>query len=64
LAVSLVDTHGQSPWHFKGQASLDLNPDPPAISHTETAEKVFTCPLKDEKWGLLYVIHSYKDAKI
>jgi len=29
-----VDTHGQSPWHFTGQARLDLNPDPPAISHT------------------------------
>jgi len=29
-----VDTHGQSPWHFTGQASLDLNPGPPAISHT------------------------------
>jgi len=32
--------------------------------HLETAEKVFIYPLKDEKWGLLYVIHSYKDAKI
>jgi len=30
-----VDTHGQSPWHFTGQASLDLNPDPPATSHTQ-----------------------------
>jgi 4-hydroxy-2-oxoheptanedioate aldolase len=30
----IVDTHGQSPWHFTGQASLDLNPGPPAISHT------------------------------
>jgi hypothetical protein len=30
----LVDTHGQSPWHFTGQASLDLNPGPLAISHT------------------------------
>ena len=30
-----VDTHGQSPWHFTGQASLDLNPGPPAISHTQ-----------------------------
>jgi len=29
------DTHGQSPWHFTGQASLDLNPDPPAILHTQ-----------------------------
>jgi site-specific recombinase XerD len=29
-----VDTHGQSPWHFTGQASLDLNPGPLAISHT------------------------------
>ena len=30
-----VDTHGQSPWHFTGQASLDLNPGPPAILHTQ-----------------------------
>ena len=30
-----VDTHGQSPWHFTGQASLDLNPGVPAISHTQ-----------------------------
>jgi len=30
-----VDTHGQSPWHFTGQASLDLNPVPPAILHTQ-----------------------------
>lgn len=29
-----VDTHGQSPRHFSGQASLDLNPGPPATSHT------------------------------
>jgi hypothetical protein len=31
----LVDTHGQSPWHFTAQASLDLNPDVIAISHTQ-----------------------------
>ncbi len=31
---SSVDTHGQSPWHFTGQASLDLNPGVPAILHT------------------------------
>jgi hypothetical protein len=30
-----VDTHGQSPWHFTGQALLDLNPGPPAISRTQ-----------------------------
>ena len=24
--LDLVDTHGQSPWHFTVQASLDLNP--------------------------------------
>ena len=30
-----VDTHGQSPWHFTVQASLDLNPDVLAISHTQ-----------------------------
>ena len=30
-----VDTHGHSPWHFTVQASLDLNPGPPAISHTQ-----------------------------
>jgi len=34
LTVAL-DTHGQSPWHFTGQASLDLNPGVPAISHTQ-----------------------------
>jgi len=31
----LVDTHGHSPWHFTDQASLDLNPVPLAISHTQ-----------------------------
>jgi hypothetical protein len=30
-----LDTHGQSPWHFTGQASLDLNHVPLAISHTQ-----------------------------
>jgi len=30
-----VDTHGQSPWHFTVQASLDLNPAVIAISHTQ-----------------------------
>jgi 3-oxoacyl-[acyl-carrier protein] reductase len=30
-----VDTHGQSPWHFTAQASLDLNPDVIAISHIQ-----------------------------
>ncbi|MBN1192053.1 MAG: SDR family oxidoreductase, partial [Dehalococcoidales bacterium] len=29
-----VDTHGQSPWHFTGQASLDLNPVSLATLHT------------------------------
>ena len=29
-----VDTHGQSPWHFTVQASLDLNPVALAILHT------------------------------
>ncbi len=33
--LELVDTHGQSPWHFTGQALLDLNPGPPAISRTQ-----------------------------
>ena len=31
----VVDTHGHSPWHFTGQAKLDLNPGPPAILHTQ-----------------------------
>ena len=31
----LVDTHGHSPWHFTVQASLDLNPVPPAILRTQ-----------------------------
>ena len=31
----VVDTHGRSPWNFTGQASLDLNPGPPVISHTQ-----------------------------
>ena len=35
VMITFVDTHGQSPWHFTGQAKLDLNPDPPAISHTQ-----------------------------
>ena len=30
-----VDTHGQSPWHFTVQASLDLNPGALAISHIQ-----------------------------
>ncbi|MFH0942002.1 MAG: hypothetical protein V1823_03135, partial [Chloroflexota bacterium] len=29
-----VDTHGHSPWHFTGQASLALNPGALAISRT------------------------------
>jgi len=33
--VTYVDTHGQSPWHFTVQASLDLNPDVIAISHIQ-----------------------------
>lgn len=28
--IQLVDTHGQSPWHFTGQANLDLNAGIPA----------------------------------
>ena len=35
LLLKEVDTHGQSPWHFTVQASLDLNPDVIAISHTQ-----------------------------
>jgi transposase-like protein len=35
IKLEFLDTHGQSPWHFTGQAKLDLNPDPPAISHTQ-----------------------------
>jgi len=34
-AVPSVDTHGQSPWHFIIQASLDLNPDVLAILRTQ-----------------------------
>ncbi len=33
--IYAVDTHGQSPWHFIIQASLDLNPDILAISRTQ-----------------------------
>ena len=33
--IATVDTHGQSPWHFIIQASLDLNPDVLAILRTQ-----------------------------
>jgi len=32
--INPVDTHGQSPWHFTGQASLDLNPGVLGIQRT------------------------------
>ncbi|MBN1188802.1 MAG: ABC transporter ATP-binding protein, partial [Dehalococcoidales bacterium] len=33
-SLPIVDTHGQSPWHFTGQAKLDLNPVSLATLHT------------------------------
>ena len=32
MSFQIVDTHGQSPWHFTGQALLDLNADAPTSS--------------------------------